>query len=72
MKASTQSVVLSALIPVKIDEYDQIKLNKSNILVHLKKNTLHDSLVSLLFTLFFAEVQKLHTYSNFKRASLSW
>ena len=33
VKASTQSVVLSALSPVKIDEYEQMKLNKLNKII---------------------------------------
>ena len=70
MKASTQSVVLSALSPVKIDEYEQIKLNKLNKLIHLKK--LHRMIVlrvcSTLY--FFGELQKV--LSNFDRVTLTW
>ena len=56
VKASTQSVVLSALSPVKIDEYEQIKLNKLN------------NIIKVCYSLyFFAKLQKIH--SNFKRVS---
>ena len=78
MKASTQSVVLSALSPVKIGEYEQIKLKK---LIHLKK--IHCMIVlqvcnSLYFLQNFKkyiatsrELAKVGSYFNISKKELS-
>ena len=59
VKASTQSVVLSALSPVKIDGYEQIKLNKLNIITHLKK--IHCMIVlQVCYSLYF-----LHNFKKY-------